>query len=79
MTCILSFFIPGSPCRAVAFVNFCGMMGSEISLIRYKCMGRHCLGFRLVQCLESTLCQVPSAVEVDYACEVYVALTYGCS
>lgn len=71
MTCVLDFFVPGSPSHAITFVNFCPIMGSEESLISYNHVGRHYLGFSLMEYLESALCEVPSAVQVDYAVGLY--------
>lgn len=59
--------MPGSPCDAVTFVHFSGIVGSEVSLISYNHVGRHYLGFSLMERLESTLCEVPRAMQVDYA------------
>lgn len=67
VTRVLNFFMPGSPCRAATVVNFFDIMWSEVSLISYNHMGRRYLGFSLMECLERTLCEVPRAMQVDYA------------
>lgn len=89
VTCVLNFFMPSSPCHAVTFVSFCGIknylcgnnsVSKSISVSqRYLCGKAQYLGFSLTECLESTLCEVPSAMQVDYAVSLCNLDTHACN
>lgn len=89
VTCVLNFFMPSSPCHAVTFVSFCGIknylcgnnsVSKSISVSqRYLCGKAQYLGFSLTECLGSTLCEVPSAMQVDYAVSLCNLDTHACN